>query len=60
MAGWCVVAVVVAVLLGRVIARRDRQVPRLDRPVTGIPAQRLASDPARDRDPELGPGLRGR
>lgn len=53
-AGWCVVAVVVSLVVGRVIRLRDRQVPPPDQPVSGIPAQRRESDPARDRDPELG------
>ncbi len=52
--GWCVVAVAVGLLVARVIRLRDCQVPHPERPVTGIPAQRRASDPALDRDPELG------
>ncbi|MDN5749382.1 MAG: hypothetical protein L0H64_12840 [Pseudonocardia sp.] len=59
---WCVAAVVVALLVGRMIRLRDQRTPRPDRPVTGIPTQRCSSDPirddpVRDRDP---PEVRGR
>ncbi len=48
-------------MLARVIRFRDRQIARVDRPVTGIPAQRCADDPAYDRDSELGnPEMQGR
>jgi hypothetical protein len=53
-AGWTAVALAVGVVLGRVIRLRDRQVPHHDRPVTGIPTQRNAPDPAADRDRERG------
>lgn len=60
LAGWCAVAVVTAVVLGRVIRHRDRQIARVDRPVTGIPAQRCTGDQAYDRDSERGnPELQG-
>ena len=58
---WAVLAVAVAVVLGRVVRLRDRQVPLPPPrrcgpgfPPTGIPAPRRAPDPAADRDLERG------
>lgn len=53
-AGWAALALAVGVVIGRVIRLRERQVPQRDRPVTGIPPQRSAPDPAVDRDRERG------
>ncbi len=52
-AAWSAVALAVAVVIGRVVRLRDRQVP-VDRPVPGIPAQRTAPDPAAERERERG------
>ena len=56
-AGWSALALGVAVVVGRVVRLRDRQVP--DRPggserVSGIPSPRPSVDPAADRDLERG------
>ena len=45
--GWCAVAVVVGLLVGRAVRMRDRQVPRTDDP-TPAPA----TDPVPERDQE--------
>lgn len=57
---WCAVAVPVAVVVGRVLRMRERQLPRPpEPPVTGIPQPRRALDdlpapveprPGRDRE----------
>lgn len=52
-AAWSGVAVALAVVIGRVVRLRDRQVP-VDRLVPGIPAQRSAPDPAVERERERG------
>ena len=53
-AGWCTLAAAVAVVLGRVVRLRDRQVPHPARPVPPIPSPRAPVDPAVERDRELG------
>lgn len=59
--GWCVLAVAVAVVVGRVVRLRDRQVPRREPhrarpvpPVPPIPSPRASMDPAVERDREPG------
>lgn len=59
--GWCVLAVAVAVVVGRVVRLRDRQVPhrepRRARPAPPgppIPSPRASMDPAVERDREPG------
>lgn len=59
--GWCVLAVAVAVVVGRVVRLRDRQVPhrgshgaRPAPPVPPIPSPRASMDPAVERDREPG------
>lgn len=56
--GWCVLAVAVAVVVGRVVRLRDRQVPHREphraRPVPPIPSPRASMDPAVERDREPG------
>jgi hypothetical protein len=53
-AGWCVVALAVGIVLGRVLRMRDRQVPHHARPVPPIPSPRRSVDPAVERDREPG------
>lgn len=53
-AGWSALACGVAVVIGRVVRLRDRQVPERPRPSGGIPAPRRSVDPAADRDLERG------
>lgn len=60
-AAWSVLAVAVAVVIGRVVRLRDRQVPVPPRrpgtafpPAGGVPAPRAAPDAAADRDLERG------
>lgn len=52
--GWCVLALVVGVVLGRVVRSRDRQVPHRVRPVPPIPFPRASVDPAVEHDREPG------
>lgn len=58
-AGWSALACGVAVVVGRVVRLRDRQVPGTsgtERPgrVDGIPTPRRSVDPAADRDLDRG------
>lgn len=62
--GWCVLAVAVAVVVGRVVRLRDRQVPHREPrrarpappgpPFPQIPSPRASMDPAVERDREPG------
>ncbi len=63
--GWGVLAVAVAVVVGRVVRLRDRQVPHREPhreshrtrpapPVPPIPSPRASMDPAVERDREPG------
>ena len=56
--GWCAVAVAVAVVVGRVVRLRDRQVPHREphrtRPAPPVPSPRAPLDPAVERDREPG------
>lgn len=58
-AGWSVLACGVAVVLGRVVRLRERQVPSTpgperSGPVDGVPTPRRPVDAAADRDPDHG------
>lgn len=59
-AGWSALALGVAVVVGRVVRLRDRQVPERPERVDGVPSPRRPVDPAadpaadRDRDRERG------
>ena len=53
-AGWSALACGVAVVLGRVVRLRDRQVPGRPGRVDGIPSPHRAAADAADRDLERG------
>lgn len=53
-AGWSALACGVAVVVGRVVRLRERQVPERPGRVDGIPTPRRSVDPAADRDLDRG------